>query len=327
MADALTFSNVVAALMDTAHDPGLWPGALGRVAEFCGCDRAFLINRDAIAAVVWSAGGAPPVHELPRALNLPPRGQPVQVAIGSWHVLACQVASGGSGDRVLGLCSSEPPAAAAEDRLALLMPHVGTAVAIRHRLARQETRNTTAVMALDSLSTPLVIVDDQCGIIHANLPAKQLIAAGAIIKAENGRLAAGSSDATSRLRLAVSQLALDGASGDSSNIGYLAAQGPVLLTVRHLGREAAAPGAVVFIAAGDERKVAAARSMAELFGLTAVESRVLAASLEGLLPAGIAMSLGVATSTVKTHLNRIYRKTGATNQSELLALRNQLILP
>ena len=62
----------------------------------------------------------------------------------------------------------------------------------------------------------------------------------------------------------------------------------------------------------------------ELYGLTAREAEICEMVCSGLLPAEIAASLTISTSTVNRHLANIYQKTGAGNRSTLLrkALRS-----
>lgn len=327
MAGARAFSGIVAAIMDTTHDPESWPVALRQVAGYCGCDGAILVHRNGTAGPIWSVGETVSAPELIRASNLAARGQPCLLVLETRHLLACPISSAEAGDWVIGLCSDAPPGGECEHRLMLLQPHIRKAIEIQRQLAQQAARHGNASLALDSLSTPLIIVDGQCAIIHANRPAKRMIAQGAIIRTENGRLAAGPPQTTAQLWAAVSGFTQSGSTATASDIGFLSSQEPVLLKVRSLGRNGADHGAAVFVATGDSRKSQAAETMVDLFGLTPVEGRVLVASLEGLPPADVARSLGVATSTVKTHLNRIYRKTGTTNQGELLGVRNRLILP
>jgi DNA-binding CsgD family transcriptional regulator len=61
-------------------------------------------------------------------------------------------------------------------------------------------------------------------------------------------------------------------------------------------------------------------SVARAFGLTPAEQRVLLAIVEvGGVPE-TAETLGVAESTVKTHLYRVFSKTGAGRQADLVKL-------
>jgi len=60
--------------------------------------------------------------------------------------------------------------------------------------------------------------------------------------------------------------------------------------------------------------------MAKTFKLTVTESRVLSAIVDvGGVPE-VARVLGIAQSTVKTHLGHVYEKTGAGRQLDLVKL-------
>ncbi len=61
-------------------------------------------------------------------------------------------------------------------------------------------------------------------------------------------------------------------------------------------------------------------AFAKLYGLTKSELRVLLAMLPGLGVKQVAEELGIGESTVKTHLQHIYSKTGTSKQTELLRL-------
>ena len=58
----------------------------------------------------------------------------------------------------------------------------------------------------------------------------------------------------------------------------------------------------------------------ELFALTSSESRVAIALFEGLDPRQVATHLGLSVATVRTHLARIFGKTGTATQAELARL-------
>jgi DNA-binding CsgD family transcriptional regulator len=61
-------------------------------------------------------------------------------------------------------------------------------------------------------------------------------------------------------------------------------------------------------------------AIARLYGLTPAELRVLGAIVEiGGVPE-TAGALGIAEATVKTHLHRLFGKTGATRQADLVKL-------
>ncbi len=60
--------------------------------------------------------------------------------------------------------------------------------------------------------------------------------------------------------------------------------------------------------------------MATAFGLTPAETRVLASLLAGRTLADTAATLGIATTTAKTHLDGIFSKTGVARQADLMRL-------
>ena len=60
--------------------------------------------------------------------------------------------------------------------------------------------------------------------------------------------------------------------------------------------------------------------LAPLYGLTPTESAVVEFLVQGARVETIAHRLDVSLNTVRTHLKRVYAKTGATGQSSLMRL-------
>jgi DNA-binding CsgD family transcriptional regulator len=61
--------------------------------------------------------------------------------------------------------------------------------------------------------------------------------------------------------------------------------------------------------------------VAAAYGLTPAETRLLESLLAGRNFAETATSLGIALTTAKTHLDRIFQKTGVRRQAELCVWR------
>jgi DNA-binding CsgD family transcriptional regulator len=61
-------------------------------------------------------------------------------------------------------------------------------------------------------------------------------------------------------------------------------------------------------------------ALARIFGLTCAEARVLAHLAEDRTPAEISAALGVSLTTIRTHLQSLFQKTGARRQPELVRL-------
>jgi DNA-binding CsgD family transcriptional regulator len=68
-------------------------------------------------------------------------------------------------------------------------------------------------------------------------------------------------------------------------------------------------------------------ALAAAFGLTPVETRVLAGLFAGRTLNQTAATLGITRPTAKTHLEHIFSKTGVTRQAELMRLWTGLISP
>jgi DNA-binding CsgD family transcriptional regulator len=64
-----------------------------------------------------------------------------------------------------------------------------------------------------------------------------------------------------------------------------------------------------------------------VFDLTPAEIRILQRLLAGSVPSEIADELGLALPTVRTHLGRIFAKTGTSRQSDLILLATELAAP
>ena len=64
-----------------------------------------------------------------------------------------------------------------------------------------------------------------------------------------------------------------------------------------------------------------------LYGLTPAEVRICELMLQGMTPNEISEQIGVAVSTARTHLLRIFQKTGTARQADLVRLVASLLLP
>ena len=70
-----------------------------------------------------------------------------------------------------------------------------------------------------------------------------------------------------------------------------------------------------------------AAALAVIYDLTPAETRVMELLAEGKTQAEIGLQLGISTNTVKTHRRRVFEKTGASRQVELVRLLASISLP
>ena len=88
------------------------------------------------------------------------------------------------------------------------------------------------------------------------------------------------------------------------------------------------PGAAaIFIQDPAENPKAPLDALAELYGLTAAERKVLELVAEGATPQDAADRLSVSLATVKTHLQHVFAKTNTGRQVDLVRLVVQATAP
>ncbi|WP_198370442.1 helix-turn-helix transcriptional regulator [Roseomonas rosulenta] len=218
----------------------------------------------------------------------------------------------------------------------LIAPHVRRAVAIGSLLDMRALHAATLAATLDKVATPIGIVDSGGTVLHANAAAHEMFAAQGPARLLDGRLTARAPGATAALRGAIGRATeADGAIG-RQGIGVPLGDpldSPALAHVLPLARGEVRRGlvseaaAAVFVTDAARRTVPDLAAVAAQFALTPAETRLLALLAGGAALADAAAALGIAGTTAKTHLARIFSKTGTTRQAELVALALQLARP
>jgi DNA-binding CsgD family transcriptional regulator len=224
-----------------------------------------------------------------------------------------------------------------EDRqmVGLLVPHIRRAAMIgtEMELAQKEVETFQGVTR--HMVNGLLIVDQNMNILYANPSAEQMLADGEIVESKRGRLVVTNATASARIERDVKLSAmleqqLDGASfsipmGDSFNpsIAHV-----IPLARRDPGqRFSRTAAAAIVIAGGQQQGSSSIDAFSDLFGLTAAEKRVAQLTAQGLPRASIADLSGVKESTVKSHLESIFSKTGTSGQTALTILIRTLSPP
>jgi DNA-binding CsgD family transcriptional regulator/PAS domain-containing protein len=215
-------------------------------------------------------------------------------------------------------------------RMALILPHVRRAVLVGKALEFKQAEAAAFADVLDGLSAGLFLLDAYGRIVHANAAAKEILDAADFLRSAGGRLVAGDAQADHALREA---LAASG-SGDAA----IGVRGIALPLIAHDGARHVAH--VLPLTSGSRRAAGVTYTataalfvrkatlvppptpdvIGRAYKLTPAELRVLLAIVEvGGVPE-VADALGVAGTTVKTHLGRLFEKTGAGRQAELVKL-------
>ena len=222
--------------------------------------------------------------------------------------------------------------------LRLIAPHVRRAVTISGLFEHRSIVASTFASLIDRLTFGILLVDDQARVVDANAAGRAILDARDPVALVDGRLSVVHHAATSAaltnaiVQAAKGPLAI-GASG--LNIPLRGVGGG--LSVLHvlplqqglgdrIGSQKRAVAAV-FVAPAKSPPRSMIESAGLLLGLTPAEIRVLELVADGQTVNDVAVKLGIAPSTVRTHLQHVFDKTGTSRQVDLVRLAASLSLP
>ena len=212
-------------------------------------------------------------------------------------------------------------------RLAMILPHIRRSLHIGEDIARSRAETAALADTVDGLGAGLFVVDGTTRILHTNAAARRLLAAEDVLSSHGGRLVACDPQANRSLRLALT--ATDGpidvmpdplpliAPDGTRRVGHVRPLKPVARSYGNGPQEALA--AVLVYKAGMECP-RPPDIIARSYNLTPTELRVLLAIVEIGGAPEVAAKLGIAPSTVRTHVGRLFEKTGTKRQAELVRL-------
>ena len=215
-------------------------------------------------------------------------------------------------------------------RMALVIPHVRRALLIGKTIDLKQAEAVRFSDILDGLSAGVILVDANGHIAHANAAGNAILDDADFLRTCCGRLVATDAPINAALHeilaaadagdavLGIKGIALPLTGSDGER--YVAHVLPLTSGARRGAGLAYNAAAALFV-----RKVALPASsppevIGEMYKLTPTELRVLLAIVDiGGVPE-VAAALGVAVTTVKTHLSRLYAKTGVARQADLVKL-------
>jgi DNA-binding CsgD family transcriptional regulator len=214
----------------------------------------------------------------------------------------------------------------------LLIPHLQRAAAINRLLDLAAHRQATFTALFDAMRAPVLVVDEGLSVEHANSAARTLIARDDVLHLRNGVLSAADRTVQQALSAAIHDATEDFIAFGRRGLGIPLPRGEDASGMLHLlplrpDPEGGRRRAALFVAETRSPPAANETLAAILFGLTPGESAVFAQIADGIDVSHAAKALGVAPSTVKTHLQHIYDKTGVRRQAELVRLAHSLAGP
>ena len=215
-------------------------------------------------------------------------------------------------------------------RMALVIPHVRRAYLIGKTINLGQAEAACFSDILDGLSAGMILVDGIGRVVHANAAGNAILGAADFLRTVHGRLVAGDAPTNAAFReilaaadagdaaVGVRGVALPLTAHDGER--YVAHVLPLTSGVRRQAGLAFNAVAALFIRKAALEASAANDVIGRMYKLTPAELRVLLAIVDvGGVPE-VAAALGVASTTIKTHLNRLFEKTGVCRQADLVKL-------
>ena len=215
-------------------------------------------------------------------------------------------------------------------RMRLIVPHMRRAMLISRIIDLKTAEAASFADTLDGISAGMFLVDARGRIVHANASAHALLTEASLLRAAGGKLAANDARAEQALR----EIFLAAGSGDAA-VGtkgiavplitreeerYVAHVLPLTSGARRRAGTGYAAAAALFVHKATLEMPSPPEAIATTFKLTPSELRVLLAIVEVGGVAETAHALGIGPGTVKTHLLRVFTKTGTSRQAELVKL-------
>ena len=215
--------------------------------------------------------------------------------------------------------------------IAPLLAHARRALELGTELRVERSRRQTLLDVMDQLPTAVLVVDAEMRPIFVNSAAEEILGLNDGLVMRDRRLRALWHGETERLqRIVASACQPQGPAVDFG--GHMTITRPsgfrqFLLIVNPLPRPLAGdawrmrPVATIVIKDPESEPAQSARNLrelAELYGLTPAETRLAGLILNGLALFEAAERLGITRNTARTHMKRIYGKTGTRRQAELI---------
>ena len=212
--------------------------------------------------------------------------------------------------------------------IGLLSPHFRRAGLIGDLLNHERVQANVYRDVLDGLGSAVVLTNADGCIAYANAAAEAMFAALGPVTRSNGRIGASNPAMVAALATAIAQAATNETALGARGIGIpvSAPDAPpavayVLPLTQGTARAAFQPAvAAIFITTAISAAPAPEETLITLFDLTPAEARVMQRIGGGMAADAAAAGLGISANTLKTHLGRVFNKTGTSRQSDLALL-------
>jgi len=211
----------------------------------------------------------------------------------------------------------------------LLTPHFCRAMTISDILELRMLQVGVIEAALNALAAGVFLLDQQGRVLHMNRAAEQIIALGTVLSVRSQRLMAtdrASQDALAHAIAETHRPVLEGPPSialkavNSSEKGMIATLLPIDYARADIAQLHSAARWAVFVQDPRQPVPFPGEAFGRLYSLSPAELRVTMALAPGLSHEEAAAMLGVSVATVRSHLQRIFIKTGTSRHLDLMKL-------
>lgn len=220
--------------------------------------------------------------------------------------------------------------------LRLLAPHLRRAAIVAGLLTESRARNASLESIFEGARSGIVFADGQGRLVEANPVARRMLEQGDPLRIVRGRLEIPGEVVKDHL-----ETALAAAADGDVPLGRrgIAVPGkhrdgrPFLAHVMPLAARQIQNGipmravAAVLVADTDDDLRGTIEAASLIYGLTPAEARVFELTIAGRTSDEIGRELSITTSTLKSHTQHLFEKTGLHRRSDLIRLASRLRLP
>jgi DNA-binding CsgD family transcriptional regulator len=202
-----------------------------------------------------------------------------------------------------------------------LVPHLRRAARLDSRLA--EVARQSLLESTDGRDG-IILLGASATVHAANRRGEEILGRADGLITEQRRLAAARPTETAALRMLVAQAAQPDGTGGGLSVPRPSGRLPLHVQVMPLRGAAASwvlgqkPAALAVVTDPEEARLPSAGQLQRQFGLTRTEAAVAVELAKGDAPAEVADRLGMARTTVRTHLAKILAKTRTHRQAQLV---------
>lgn len=222
------------------------------------------------------------------------------------------------------------------DALHLLIPHLQRAARLSRLIDAERMLAQDYARVLDGLAAPVFLVTDDLGLVHANRAAELMVSNTPVLSLVRGQLKFASAAAHKTIRQALAVKGqLDLLTGACNAVVPLGGLEQGLTFARVVPIRIPRPGGLttsdiagaIFLSGDRANRDHDSDLALSVLGLSPAEERVFSRVGRGDTVAQTAVELGLHTSTVRSHLLRVFEKTGTHRQAELVRLYDMLRVP